>query len=168
MILALLLSVSFADGLALKKQEKFAEAAGVFASLVKQDPRDEAALSQLATLLGWLGRYDESIAAWRRALEVEPNDPDAAIGLARVHYWKGELQPARAVLATLLSKSPANLDALLLCGDISTAAHDAAGAHDCYLGAKALDPAARGRSQAGRQAAAPSSVWPPSHRRSSP
>jgi len=107
---------------------------------VRDDPRDAAALTQWATLLGWLNKYDESIAAWRRVLELKPGDPDASMGLARVQYWKGEYRPARAQLETVLQAQPANVDALVLCGDISLAAHDRSGARDCYRRAKAADP----------------------------
>ena len=140
MILALLLSASFADGLALKQQQKFAEAATVFAGLVKENPQDGKALAQWATLLGWLGRYDDSISAWRRALDLKPGDPDAAIGLSRVQYWKGDLPAARAGLAAVLRRTPADPDALLLCGDTSLAAHDTPAARDCYRRARAVSP----------------------------
>ena len=140
MILALLLCASFEDGLALKRQEKFAEAATVFAGLVQENPRDGKALAQWATLLGWLGQYDASISAWRRAVDLKPDDPDAAIGLSRVQYWKGELPAARAQIAAVLQRAPGNLEALVLCGDTALAAHDFPAARDCYLRARAASP----------------------------
>jgi YaiO family outer membrane protein len=130
----------FEDGLLLKKQEKFAEAAAVFGQIVKDNPRDGAALAQWATLLGWLGRYEESISAWSQELQANPGDLEGAVGLARVQYWKGDLGVARATLTEALQRAPNNVDALLLCGDVSTAQRDREGARECYQRAKAIDP----------------------------
>jgi len=71
-------AASFEEGLALKKQEKLAEAEAVFAEIVREQPTDAAALAQWATLLGWLGRFDDSIAAWGRALAEKPDEPEMA------------------------------------------------------------------------------------------
>jgi len=135
-------AVTFEEGLELKKQEKFAEAETVFAQIVKDNPRNAAALEQWATLLGWLGRFDDSIGAWRRALAARPDDPDCTLGLARVQYWKGELQPARERVEGLLKVAPKNVDALVLAGDISAAQHDVAGARTDYQRAEEIAPSA--------------------------
>ncbi len=142
MILYLLIAaVTFEQGLQLKREQKLPEAAQVFAELVRAQPRDAAAAEQWATVLGWLGRFDESIAAWRHALELKPGEPDYAVGLARVQYWKGELQPAREGLEKAVQAAPRDLDALSLLGDVCTAAHDPDCAHSAYERAHALDPA---------------------------
>lgn len=142
MIAALLIAaLSFEQGLALKKQEKFAEAEAVFAALVREHPQDAAALEQWATLLGWLGRFDESIAAWRQAAAVDPAKPDYAVGLARVQYWKGDLEAARKGLDAVATAAPRSLDALALLGDVCTAQRDSLCARDRYERAAALDPA---------------------------
>jgi YaiO family outer membrane protein len=133
-------AATFEDGLALKKQEKFAEAEVVFAEVVRARPTDAAALEQWATLLGWLGRFDDSVSAWRRALEQKPDDPDYVMGLSRVQYWKGELAPARERMEGLVRAAPRNADALALIGDICTAQHDLACARQSYGSALAIAP----------------------------
>jgi len=133
---------TFEEGLALKKQEKLAEAEQVFAEVVREQPTDAAALEQWATLLGWLGRHDDSIAAWRRALEQKPDHPDYVMGLARVQYWKGELAPARERLDALLVAMPGNVDALALAGDVCAAQKDLGCARERYLAAQAVSPSA--------------------------
>ena len=133
---------TFEEGLALKKQEKLAEAEQVFAEVVRDQPSDAAALEQWATLLGWLGRFDDSITAWTRALEQKPDDPDYLIGLARVQYWKGDLAPARDRLDALLLASPGNADALALAGDVCAAQRDMGCARERYLAAQAVSPSA--------------------------
>ena len=141
MILALLLaSVTFDQGLQLKKQEKFAQAEAVFAELVREKPQDLAALEQWATLLGWLGRFDDSIAAWRRAIDLQPSKPGFLVGLSRAQYWKGELQPARERLEELVRTAPRDLDALVLLGDICAAQRQAPIARAWYERAHAVDP----------------------------
>lgn len=128
------------EGRALKRDQKIAEAEAVFRQVVDAQPTDAAALSEWATVLGWLGRHDESIAAWKRALAQTPEDPDAAMGLARVQYWKGELPAARTGLQGLLARAPDNVDALTLAGDVQIASGDRGGAHDLYLRAARLAP----------------------------
>ena len=130
------------EGLALKNDKKLAEAANVFAEVVRDNPSDGAALVQLATVLGWLGRYDESIAAWNRAAEQKPGDPDLVMGLARVEYWKGDFTPARKRMDALLAAAPNNADAFVLAGDICSADHDLSCAHGDYLRANEIAPSA--------------------------
>lgn len=141
MILALLMAAAtFEEGLQLKKQEKFAQAETVFAALVREQPQDLPALVQWATLLGWLGRFDESIAAWQRAVALKPLEPEYQVAIARVQYWKGEPQPARERLEQVIGKAPRDLDALALLGDVCTAQRDAACARAAYARARAIAP----------------------------
>lgn len=130
------------EGVALKNEKKLAEAASVFAEVVRDNPTDASALIQWATVLGWLGRYDESIAAWSRAVEQKPGDPDVVMGLARVEYWKGDLAPARKRMDALLAAAPNNADAFALAGDICSADHDLECAHGDYLRANEIAPSA--------------------------
>lgn len=144
MILAILMAAaSFEEGLQLKKQEKFAQAEAVFAELLREKPDDLPALMQWATLLGWLGRFDDSIGAWRRALDLRPPAKDALdcrIALSRVQYWKGDLPQSRGRLEQVVEEAPRELDALVLLGDVCTAQHDPACARSAYQRARALDP----------------------------
>jgi YaiO family outer membrane protein len=135
-------AASLEEGLELKKQQKLAEAESVFAAVVAERPDDAAALEQWATVLGWLGRFDDAIAAWRRALEQKPENPRYVTGLARVLYWKGELAPARARLDALLAAAPDDTDALTLAGDVCSAQRDVACARSDYARAQALAPSA--------------------------
>lgn len=131
---------SFEEGLALKKDGKLAQAEVVLAEVVAANPDDAAALEQWATVLGWLGRFDDSIAAWNRALTTRPDHPDYVIALARVQYWKGELKPARQRMDALLAAAPDNADALVLAGDICAADHDLGCARASYGRALAVAP----------------------------
>ena len=128
------------EGLALKRQEKLAEAAAVFAELVRARPGDAAALEQLATVQGWLGQHDEAIATWSRLIALAPKEPSFQLGRARVRYWKGALAQARAELELILQGAPKDLDALLLAGDVALAQGDRDGARDRYQRAQEHAP----------------------------
>src|SRR5215470_2247225 len=134
-------AASFEEGLALKKDNKLAEAESVFAAVVQENPDDAAALSEWATVLGWLGRFDDSIVAWKLVVEKK-DSPDAEMALARVLYWKGELKPARQRLEQLLAAAPDNADALVLAGDVCAADHDFGCARADYGRAQAIAPSA--------------------------
>ena len=129
------------EGIALKNQQKLAEAAVVFAELVRAQPRDTKALEQLAIVQGWLGQHDAALASWGALVALEPQTVYFQVGRARVRYWKGELQLAREGLEAVLRKSPADADALLLAGDVALAQRDYDAARGFYLRAQALAPA---------------------------
>ena len=128
------------EGLALKKQGKHAEAAKVFEALVKKNPKDVESLEQLATLQGWLNRYDESIATWKRALALKPKNRDYRVGLARVLYWKHEFKDSLRELDAVLEAKEDDLEALILEGDVYLADGKAAAARKSYRSAQELAP----------------------------
>lgn len=130
----------FEEGLALKRAEKFAEAAAVFAAVVKKEPRNADALEQLATVQGWLGRHEESIETWRRLLRLAPKNDDYRVGLARVLYWKGRHEEALKELSRVLAGRSRRADALALRGDVLAAAGRPEEARTAYLGAQSADP----------------------------
>lgn len=131
------------EGLALKQQQKLAEAAAVFAAVVRQAPGDLEAREQLATVEGWLGRYDDSITSWSALLFSAPQSPNARgwqIGRARIRYWKGEHALARTELDAVLAQAPQDADALRLAGDVALAQGQRADASGYYQRALALAP----------------------------
>lgn len=131
-------AASMEEGLSLKQQEKFVEGAAVFAELVRENPRDLKALEQLATLEGWLQRYDDSISHWRQAIALAPRRADLRVGLARVLYWKGENAAALESLDAALDAEPKNADTLALRGDVLMAQGRVEAARAAYLAAQAL------------------------------
>jgi YaiO family outer membrane protein len=128
------------EGLALKKQQRLPEAEAALAQVVAEHPDDPAALSEWATVLGWLGRHDDAVAAWDRVLALKPGDPDATVAQARVLYWKGDRPAAKSRLGTVLAARPDDVDALTLRGDVLLADRDLPGARADYQRAQALAP----------------------------
>lgn len=133
-------AATFEDGLRLKQQEKFAAAAEVFAAVATREPKNDDVLSQLATVQGWLSRFDAAIETWRRAITLNPRKAEHRVGLARVLYWKGQRSESRAELERALALAPANPDVLTLKGDVLLADREPESARQAYLQAQRLKP----------------------------
>ena len=134
------LAASYEDGLKLKSQQQLASAASVFAEVAAREPRNALAHEQLAIVLGWQSRFDESITAWHQAIALAPQKPDYHLGLARVLYWKGEHARALQAIGTSLSLQADNADALKLKGDVLLAQQQPVEARAAYLAAQQLNP----------------------------
>jgi YaiO family outer membrane protein len=129
---------SFDNGMRLKQQEKFAEAAAAFRQTVTSEPQNAQAWQQLATVEAWLNHFDVSVAAWRSVLKITPNQASAHVGLARVLYWQAKHPEAlREVDAGIALETP-KADVLVLKGDILLASGDRSKARAIYLQAQGL------------------------------
>lgn len=69
-----------------------------YTELIPDEPNPH---DSYAELLMKVGRFDESIAAYRRALEVDPGFVNAYVGIANDLIFKGEAPAARAELLRL-------------------------------------------------------------------
>lgn len=133
-------AASYEDGLRLKQQQQLASAAAAFAEVAAREPANVLALEQLAIVLGWQNRFDESIAAWQQAIALSPSKADYHVGLARVSYWKGDRSTALLAVEQALSLEPSNADAMKLKGDILLADQRPTEARLAYLEAQRLNP----------------------------
>ncbi len=73
------------------------------------DPRvgeNANALRLLGDLEHLRGRHDDAVAAWRRALEADPDHVLAHISLATWHHRRGEDDEARALLDEAVKRNP--------------------------------------------------------------
>lgn len=76
---------------------------------------DSAALHvEAAVLAAAAGRTEEAAGHYQRAVELQPEQPGAALALARLHFAAGRDQAGVAVLEALLARVPHQSDALLL------------------------------------------------------
>lgn len=133
-------AASYEDALRLKNQQQLPEAAQAFAEVAAREPRNVLAREQLAIVLGWQSRFEESIAAWQQAIALAPNKPDYHVGLARVNYWKGNRTAALQSLDTALRLAPNDADAHTLRGDVLLADARPAEARSAYQRAQQLAP----------------------------
>lgn len=134
-------AATYEDGVRLKNAQQLASAAAAFAEVADREPRNVLAREQLAIVLGWQNRFDESVKAWREAIALAPEKPDYHLGLARVLYWKGERGAALQSLDQALALEPRNAEALKLRGDVLLAEQRAPEARAAYRQAQQLNPA---------------------------
>lgn len=133
-------AATYEDGLRLKSQQQLASAASAFAEVAAREPRNVLAREQLAVVLGWQGRYDQAINAWKSAIALAPDKPDYHLGLARVLYWKGDHSAALASIDQSLLLQANNPEALKLKGDVQLAGGDVAAARNSYRLAQVQTP----------------------------
>ena len=81
-------------------------------------PQDTAVLVEKGRILGWQKKYDESIQAYNRALELDPNDGSARLGKAQVLYWSGRSSESATLLRPLVVEQPQNADANFMLASI--------------------------------------------------
>lgn len=92
--------------------KQLAEAAKTYRLYLKRSPDVNVRL-ELARVLSWAGQFEESRAAYREVLAVQPNNFDASLGLAQVTAWQGRSEEALAQFDQLLRLRPESREAQL-------------------------------------------------------
>ena len=92
--------------LSLFKQNKFAEAVGVFRTYLAMRPADSDATTSLAVALAQLGRFPEAIDLFRRLVETNPRDQSARRNLAVALSDAQRLSEAARVIDEALALQP--------------------------------------------------------------
>ena len=133
-------AATYEDGLRFKQQQQLASASDAFAEVAAREPGNVLAREQLAIVLGWQRRFDESINAWQQAITLAPDKADYHLGLARVLYWKGDRAAAMPSLETALRLEPSNAEAYKLKGDVLLADDKPGEARNSYLRVQQLSP----------------------------
>lgn len=90
-------------GYALRSLERYGEAEEAFKSYVKLIPGEPNPYDSYAELLMKTGRFDESIAQYKKALEIDANFIASYVGIANDDIFLGRPDEARKVLAKLES-----------------------------------------------------------------
>ena len=96
-----------------------------------EDIPDWVARLELARVLSYVKRYDESIAEYQKLLKEKPDLTEAKIEMARVLFWKGDQQGAASILQQL---PPADItgETKVLLADLLVAQKDYAKAEPLY------------------------------------
>ena len=84
-------------------------------------PRNLAGLSNLAVVLARLGRFEEAIEEYERALKIEPKNATVRLNLAIARYKAAQFREAAKELARVRALQPGNLQATLLEADCQLA-----------------------------------------------
>lgn len=90
----------------LHKAGKFAEAAQLYADVLRRDPRNPHVKHMMALCLGRLGRLPEAVAALREASNALPGDADIASSLGNMLTQAGAREEAEAAFTRALSIKP--------------------------------------------------------------
>lgn len=102
---------------------------------------------QLWFLLGYAARldskYQQSVDAYNRGLQLSPSSPDGLSGLAQTDILLGHSADAERLLKQVTSSDPRRRDDLVLLGDIYLRSKDYGNAIDTLESAEKLQPGAR-------------------------
>jgi tetratricopeptide (TPR) repeat protein len=88
-------------------------ATSLYEAIVARDSSIPIAVFRLATLRSWDNRFDESIALFRRNVELEPDFTEAKLALARAIAWSGRYSSAVAIYDSVITREPTNREAVL-------------------------------------------------------
>src|SRR5262249_39154541 len=92
-------------GYAYRAQGKNAEAEKTFKKYAELIPDDPNPHDSYAELLMRLGRYDESIGEYKKALQIDPYFLSAYVGIANNQIFAGKGDDARATLKQMMTKT---------------------------------------------------------------
>ena len=93
-------------GLALREQERAAEAELVLRDALSQQPKQPALLLELGNVLADLGRRDEAVAAFERAIRIQPGYTLAHFNLANMLRAAGRFEAAVTAYESALRLKP--------------------------------------------------------------
>ena len=88
------------------ERKKYAEAEKHYRQAIRIDPKLVVAHNNLGILLSEMDEPDDAIVAYRRALSLAPDYPDALYNLAESLVARGELAEARALWRAYLRADP--------------------------------------------------------------
>ncbi len=94
----------------LRIQPENAGARYSLAEVLRIDPGDSAAWSNLGNTYVKLDQYDHAIQAYREALRIEPEKATAWYDLGFAYYFKGQRDKVRGIYPILLTLDPALAD----------------------------------------------------------
>lgn len=72
----------------------------------KRLPHFSPGFSAMGRILGQMGRIDEAMEAYDKALSIDPESESALVGLARLHLIRGDRDQARKILAEAKRSHP--------------------------------------------------------------
>jgi Flp pilus assembly protein TadD len=118
-------------------------AARVAEGVLTRNPHDVDALVSHGDATAALGRTDDALASYTKALAIDPNSTGAKMGLGRLRLTSDPAQ-AQLLFLSVLEKEPRNAAALNNLGIARDLQGDHASAQDAYRKALGADPSMRG------------------------
>jgi len=97
----------------LARNNEYEKALGIIDKLLEIQPDSQPAKKMRATILGKLGKYNDSAQCLTELLEKEPKDSYSLISMGRVWQEKGDFVKAHECFVQLLAKEPENERAII-------------------------------------------------------
>ena len=95
-------------------RERYQDAILEYRNVLRFDPRNQRALTQLGVLHYQLGELAQAFPYLLKAGELAPDAPDIRLKLGTIYLFGGEVEKARREITFVLQREPANLDGLAL------------------------------------------------------
>jgi tetratricopeptide (TPR) repeat protein len=92
-------------GYAYRQNQAYADAENAFKKYIELIPNDPNPYDSYAELLLKMGRFDESIVQYNKALSIEPNFVNSHFGIAAALAYEGKSSEAQAELQKMMSKA---------------------------------------------------------------
>ncbi|HKP47436.1 MAG TPA: tetratricopeptide repeat protein [Pyrinomonadaceae bacterium] len=92
-------------GYAYRQNENYRDSEQAFKKYIQLIPKDPNPYDSYAELLLKMGRFDESVVQYRKALDVEPNFINSHFGIAAALMYQGKTAPAIAELDKIMGKA---------------------------------------------------------------
>lgn len=80
-----------------------------YREVLKRDPSNTKARTELADILSWQRNYDEAILEYKKVLEIRPDDFEVKKKLAAVFTWKKDYPSAQALYQELIAQNSARI-----------------------------------------------------------
>jgi YaiO family outer membrane protein len=129
----------YSAGVAARLDQRFDEATDLLARASRLQPENADIWVQLGFAHSAAGRPDEARAAFEQAIFLAPAYVDAHLGLARLAFWRGDLDEAGQLLAVARGLDPGNVEAALLEQQVAGARATSGRAWRLDMGASASD-----------------------------
>ncbi|MBL7093139.1 tetratricopeptide repeat protein [candidate division KSB1 bacterium] len=100
-----------------RKSRDFEKMIQVMDKVLQADPQQIDAITEKAFTYDHLGKTDEAIIAYQKALQIRPGEPDWQFNLARLYFFDGDYGNAIENFEKVLDKNPDDIETIVLLGD---------------------------------------------------
>lgn len=90
-------------------EQNYPEAARHYREVLKKDPSNVKARTQLADVLSWQGQYAAAISEYQEVLRMGGNDFEVKKKLATVYSWQKDFSKAEALYLELVAHDPTDI-----------------------------------------------------------
>jgi YaiO family outer membrane protein len=111
----------YRGGVAARLDQRFEAAVDLLSRAAQLQPENADIWVQLGFARSAAGQLDEARAAFEQAVLLAPGYVDAHLGLARLAFWRGDLDEAGQRLATVRRLDPGNEEAALVAQQVADA-----------------------------------------------